>query len=339
MNYPYDRAVIIGRFQPFHNGHAALLQFALNSAPTVNIILGSAFSAPSAKNPFSWEERAALINSTLDDSLQQRIIFMPVPDYHNDRLWTAAIKIAVNAPLEERVALIGHPKDSSSYYLRNFPEWEFIAIPKYADLDAATVRRIWFEGSSPHATRHLLAPLLSEKVVDYLSNWPQFNHLRAEYFAIVESQKTWGLGPFVTVDSVVRAADNVLLIRRGRHPGQGLFALPGGFIERNEFLFNAAIRELREETNLAVAENILRQALIKVAVFDHPERSQRGRTITHAHFFDLPDATLPNIQGADDAAVANWIPLQEIPTLESQFFEDHFNILDYFFNLRTRDHK
>lgn len=51
----FDAAVLIGRFQPFHNGHAALLAKALETAPRVIVVLGSAFAARNAKNPFGWE--------------------------------------------------------------------------------------------------------------------------------------------------------------------------------------------------------------------------------------------------------------------------------------------
>ena len=71
MNNPakFDVAVLIGRFQPFHNGHATLLAKALETADKVLVLLGSARAARNAKNPFIWEERAAMIGATLDLSL------------------------------------------------------------------------------------------------------------------------------------------------------------------------------------------------------------------------------------------------------------------------------
>jgi len=53
MTHNFDIAVLIDRFQPFHNGHAALLAWALATAPQVVVVLGSAHSARNAKNPFS----------------------------------------------------------------------------------------------------------------------------------------------------------------------------------------------------------------------------------------------------------------------------------------------
>ena len=82
---------------------------------------------------------------------------------------------------------------------------------------------------------------------------------------------------------------------------------------------------------------MLRDALREVAVFDHPDRSQRGRTITHAHYFDLGDAPLPEVQGDDDALLAEWVPLADLPTMEDLFFEDHFHMLDHFLGLTSID--
>jgi bifunctional NMN adenylyltransferase/nudix hydrolase len=68
-------------------------------------------------------------------------------------------------------------------------------------------------------------------------------------------------------------------------------------------------------------------------VFDHPDRSQRGRTITHAHYFDLSSDALPNVEAADDAALVAWVPIVELPDMEEQFYEDHYHILDCFLHI------
>lgn len=88
------------------------------------------------------------------------------------------------------------------------------------------------------------------------------------------------------------------------------------------------VRQVRD-----VPEATLRAALQSVAVFDHPDRSQRGRTITHAHYFDLGTAPLPAVQADDDALQAEWIPVGQIAALEAEFFEDHFHMLDHFLQI------
>jgi len=147
-------------------------------------------------------------------------------------------------------------------------------------------------------------------------------------------KQSWAAAPyppvFVTVDSVVSCAGHVLLVRRGQAPGLGLLAAPGGFIEQRETAYQSALRELQEETGLALLDSTMLQCLKSTAVFDHPDRSQRGRTITHAHHFDLGDRELPEVKAGDDAAQAVWVPIGQVASLEDQFLDDHFHMLDHF---------
>ena len=154
-------------------------------------------------------------------------------------------------------------------------------------------------------------------------------------------REAWSAAPyppvFVTVDAVLRCQDQVLLIRRAHAPGKGQLAVPGGFIEQRETVWQSCLRELVEETHCLLAESTMRAALQSVSVFDHPDRSQRGRTITHAHYFDLAEAPLPHVQADDDAAQVLWVPIEQLAGMEEAFFEDHFHMLDHFFGLTGMD--
>ena len=331
----FDIAVLIGRFQPFHNGHLQLLEHALSVADSVVVVLGSSFQARNAKNPFTWEERAAMISATLAEATASRVSFAPVRDYYDDRKWSAAVTAAVCAPgrdKPQRIALVGFHKDASSYYLGLFPHWAFVPAPEFGKVNATTIRQQLYEQPEQGGWRAELPP----GVADYLQQWsmqPNYTAMREEHEHIIASKKKYGSGPFVTVDAVVTARQHVLLVRRGRAPGKGLWAIPGGFLELHERVQQGALRELREETGLALADAELQQSLRGSAVFDHPERSLRGRTITHAHWFDLGERELPLVQGADDAAEARWFALSELPGMEAQLFEDHFHILNHFLSI------
>lgn len=334
----FDVAVLIGRFQPFHNGHAALLSKALETAPRIIVVLGSAFQSASAKNPFTWKERAAMIKSTLPEEVAERVRFIPIRNYYDDRRWANTVLDAIKAETQEssRIALIGYVKDASSYYLSLFPDWTFIECFKQGNIDATAIRQIYFETENEAAATALITGLVPASINQYLKKWRAlflFSALKEEHLAIRDYRKAWGTGPFVTLDAIVCANHHVLLIRRGTFPGKGLWALPGGFLEPHERLLQGAVRELREETGLGVSDSDLSIALKSITVFDHPDRSQRGRTITHAHYFDLPPLThLPEISGMDDAAEAHWIPIDDLIEMEEMFFEDHFNILNHFLN-------
>jgi bifunctional NMN adenylyltransferase/nudix hydrolase len=345
-----ELAVVIGRFQPFHLGHLALLEKALALAPRALLVVGSSPGPRMAKNPFSAEERIESIRQSLTPEQQARVGFAPVRDYYDEPRWAGAVKAAVARETTGRVTLVGFRKDDSSAYLSLFPEWREHALPRQAPIDGTALRRQYFESATAELPAEL-ARAVPAAVARFLAEFrssPHFEPLRDELRALAHSRQTYGAGPFVTVDALVTAADQILLVQRGRAPGKGLWALPGGFLEGSERLLSGAIRELQEETRIACTAAELRAAFRRATVFDHPQRSQRGRTITHAHHFALTEAaprwgwgptdkpgTRP-VEGADDAQAARWFPLSQLPTMLDRLFEDHFQIIDHFFSL-SRD--
>jgi 8-oxo-dGTP diphosphatase len=128
--------------------------------------------------------------------------------------------------------------------------------------------------------------------------------------------------PSVTVDLIILTiAENdlrVLLIRRKQAPFAGRWALPGGFVEMNESLEDAAARELKEEVGVE------RVYLEQLYTFGEPKRDPRGRVISVA-YFALIDAEGQRIVAASDAADAAWHSVFQPPRLAF----DHRKILDY----------
>lgn len=114
-------------------------------------------------------------------------------------------------------------------------------------------------------------------------------------------------------------------------------ALPGGFIEAHERLDRAVLRELVEETGLDLTPSEAADALVGSSVFDHPDRSERGRCITHAYHFKLDRAALPTVVGGDDARSAQWVPITQLAQLEPRLHNDHFHILDTFLRILASD--
>lgn len=339
-----DVAVVIGRFQPFHQAHAGLLQLALASAPKVVVVLGSAFHARSAKNPFTWQERQAMIQSTLSAEDAARVSFVAVRDYYDDNCWASFVRSKVEAiSTNKQIALIGYFKDASSYYLQHFPQWHLVTAKSMLEIDATAIRQIYFEAENIDVSLSVLTEQVALPVRQFLKAWsklPYYAPMQKEHQQVRRYKEAWQHAPyppiFVTVDAVVVAAGHILLVQRGGFPGNGLWALPGGFLDQRERLLQAAIRELREETQFGLFTSTLEAALVDVKVFDHPGRSSRGRTVTHAHYFDLKTEGLSDVKGSDDAMRAKWVPINELLAMEEEFFEDHFHILDYFLKLTSK---
>lgn len=337
-----DLSVVIGRFQPFHLGHLALLEHALRVAPRALLVVGSARGPRQAKNPFSAEERLQAIRASLTAEQLARVTFATVRDYYDEARWAGAVKRAATELSQGPVALVGFHKDDSSSYLSIFPEWREHALPRQAPIDGTALRRLYFERDELPAELVSAVPPAIASFLQVFRSGPHFQTLREELAALDENREKYGSGPFVTVDALVTRGDRILLVQRGRPPGKGQWAIPGGFLEGSERLLSAALRELREETLLACSDAELRGALRSVAVFDHPQRSQRGRTITHAHYFALPlpplagpGAELPHVEGADDAQAAQWHQVADLPSMTEQLFEDHYQIIDHFLRIST----
>lgn len=342
---PSNIAVVIGRFQPFHNGHLSLVKRALDAAPRVVVAIGSAFQARSPKHPFTWQERAEMVRLSFPEPERQRLHCVPVRDHFDDARWIAAVRHAVNDVLAETdsadsptVTLVGHARDATRDYLEAFPGWAQLRADGVAVRRASLMRDALF--AAPAAAFRELSGELPPGSIDFLGAWcagPLFEALAEEAGLLRQYEASWASAPYppvlVTVDCVVRCGSHVLLIRRGQAPGKGLFAVPGGFLEQRETTQQAALRELEEETHLALPPATLRACLKATDVFDRPDRSARGRTITHGHFFDLGDRELPGLRADDDAADAEWTPISELRVREDRFLDDHFQMLDHYLGL------
>jgi 8-oxo-dGTP diphosphatase len=117
--------------------------------------------------------------------------------------------------------------------------------------------------------------------------------------------------PALTVDMAIvtrEARPHVLLIRRKHDPFAGSWAMPGGFVNENERLAEAARRELEEETGVKVAE------LEQLYTAGDPGRDPRGWTVSVVYLARV-DRKQVKPAAADDAEAVAWFPLDELPAL------------------------
>ncbi len=114
----------------------------------------------------------------------------------------------------------------------------------------------------------------------------------------------------MTVDAIVfafiKGKAKLLLINRKYEPFKGKWAIPGGFIEIDEELEDAVVRELKEETGL---EGV---ALKQMHTFGKCGRDPRGRMITIS-FMGIAREGQTRIKAGDDAANARWFGIEKLP--------------------------
>jgi 8-oxo-dGTP diphosphatase len=116
--------------------------------------------------------------------------------------------------------------------------------------------------------------------------------------------------PMVTVDAAVfthsGGKTRVLLIKRGNEPFKGMWALPGGFVDMDEELDDAVVRELTEETGITGVH------LEQLQTFGTLGRDPRGRQITIVYIGVAAEAQT-KVKAGDDADKAQWFDVEELP--------------------------
>lgn len=142
--------------------------------------------------------------------------------------------------------------------------------------------------------------------------------------------------PALTTDSIIlhKIGKNfeLLLIKRKHEPFENCWALPGGFMEMDETIEQAASRELQEETGLKI--NSLKQ----FKTYSSVNRDPRGRVVSVIFYGFVDENQLP--KAGDDAAEVKWFDISDLPKLAF----DHETIINEFklkvivnFGLNTND--
>jgi bifunctional NMN adenylyltransferase/nudix hydrolase len=371
----YDYIVYIGRFQPFHNGHLTTLMKALRLGQKVIMVLGSSNSPRTYKNPWTSTEREVMIRSCLSATENEALEFAHIEDHlYSNEKWLLDVRTEVrkiitttrtqivlneddyNDPnYKHSVALIGYNKDESSFYTKEFPDWPLIetgphikeSTGKGKPVGSTMIRFLMFTGDLGYVESNV--PPAIYAFLENFTTTEDFQYLQDSFDHYYNEEKQYKDLPywmnFFTADAVVVQSNHVLLGKRKHHPGKGLWALPGGHVSVNETSYEAALRELTEETRIKVPKGKIIGSMVMNRRFDHPARSLRcrvtgnhGRTVTDAFFFKLDGVassgeaihSLPKVKGDDDLEEARWFPLDEVRNMRSELFEDHLDIIEYF---------
>jgi len=368
-NKEYDLIVYIGRFQPFHVAHQKTIEHAFTKADNVLVLVGSSSGARTIRNPWTYNERKDFIVGSFREEyfkdIEHNLNVIPCRDFtYDDNKWIANTAHIVNTYAEEigaeKIAVIGHDKDSTSYYL-NYFQWKFVTMEAYPPvgdtIDATKIRRLMFE-KNYHFVKSVLPANVYRDLFEgrteenreqdnYALTDPWINTaagklMFSEWEDDKEQRQKWAGSPyppiFVTADAVVCQSGCVLLVRRKGFPGYGQWAMPGGFVEQNERIRTAVLRELVEETRIKLPWNVMDRAIDAYEMFDDPERSTRGRTITHTYRITLdPTQKLPKVRGdGTETFEAKWFTLDELNGMEEVMFEDHYHVIKHMLAITNR---
>lgn len=316
--------IIIGRFQPLHDGHKEIIRKAKKLCDKLLIVVGSSNVARTIKNPWTYTERRDVIQAFLNreglDFEDAQII--PINDYkYSDTQWMLDVQEIANlhATYGKKI-LFGFDKQGNDY-LKWFPQYGFHNIESTIDINATDIRSAMMKFPTGMTAAFLKLTIPEDVQADY----EYFKKEKAQ-FANYPYPETLN---FNCADALIECNGHVLLIKRKFAPGRNCWALPGGFKNNTETFTQTAIREAFEETNLRIPEKVLVGSIIGSRLFDSPTRgSGIPRTTFVVHFKIAPDADgkLPRANGADDAAECKWVPIADAVNTY-RLHDDHCDII------------
>jgi len=173
------RTLFIGRFQPFHKGHLAMVKKILQDNDEVIIGIGSAQYSHTGENPFTAGERFEMIKRALDAEGIREYHIVPIPDTHVHSVWVSHVKslvpafdaVVTNSDLVVRLfrehglkvlspALVSREKYSGTEVRRRMQkggDWKSLVPPVVAayieEIDGIERIRETYKYSTPYGTR------------------------------------------------------------------------------------------------------------------------------------------------------------------------------------------
>lgn len=150
-----QRALFIGRFQPFHNAHLIDIRKILKEVDEVIIAIGSSQGKNTLENPFSYNERKRMIEAVLKNNKIKSYKIFPIPDIPNDRKWVGYIR----------------KKLPKYYFVYSGNPWTLRCFKKH-DFNVKKIRLI--KGISSTLIRNLISKnknwenLVPKEIADYI---------------------------------------------------------------------------------------------------------------------------------------------------------------------------
>lgn len=354
----YDLSVVIGRFQLEHIGHSILFDRAAKVSKNILILIGSSFQPRTIKNPLTFDERKEHVLKYMESrgfTKSHNITIQALTDnLYSDTSWLTQVQFWIENETKSiqsnhkswsdrdvsrtgesfQTCIVGNKKDQSSYYLDLFPQYDSVYVDEFKLLlSSSDIRNIMFE--NPGAIE-IVQNLVPAHVYEFIQNFLKtdlYKELSQEFQYYKDYRESWAGSPFspvfMTKDFVIVKNGHILLVKRKDLPGRGLWALPGGFLKPRERIVGST-SEAFEETNIDVPPGLFAGSVTRSQIFDHPDRSLRGRVITHADLVMLDGRDhkpgLPKTRAGDDAKETKWFTFNEFLAMSEVMFEDHHSV-------------
>ncbi len=282
------RALFIGRFQPPHKGHINFIEKISKNFDEVIIGIGSSNKAYTFDNPFTVKEREEMFNESLKI---KNYVIVPIPDIHNYREWVKHVE-----KLVPRFDVVF----SGNKIVKNLFEnagYKVVEIKKKEKFSATTIREAMLAGRP--WKKYVCSGVA--KIIEKIGGVERIKRL---YYS----------SPSIAVDVIIEMDGGLVLIERKNYPYG--WAIPGGLVNYGEKVEEAAIREIKEETNLKI------KSLKLFGVYSDPKRDPRRHVISLVYITKVDRG---KIKAGDDAKNVKIFKFEEIP---NKLAFDHRKIID-----------
>lgn len=303
-------ALFISRFQMPIPQDLTLLQTASEMYDGVLVLVSGAGRPCSVNAPLP----NAYVQRTLQGVTSDNVTVLPLLDtLYDDQTWVSHVRICLNHFCDihgfetPEVTLMGQTRDNMRAMTGLFPDWSQGLVRE--DTAATRLAAFWNDPQKqmPKTYQDKLAGLIASKKA-----------LETEHARVQRAEEALGYQiVFNTADALVTQSNHLLAFKRE----DGLLALPGVHLQKDERSIDAALRAACKKANLDMPKGALSGRLKDRHTFDHPKRSERGRVRTEVFHFDLPaSGRMENVKGDN----ALWLPFHECTP--DKFFEDHYDI-------------
>ncbi len=325
----YEFCIYIGRFQPFHKGHLNSIKFALKQAQKLIVVIGGAYLSPSIRGPWTVQQRIEMIMASLSSRERKNILFISLRDrLYCEEKWIQnlqgeVVKITQGA---QKIALVGHEKDSSSYYLKIFPQWDFLETGNFSGINATDIRYLYYLKNDKKKIQELVPKAVFNYLVKYYKT-QEFKELKRKFIYIANNKNKIYLESVINL--LIYCSNYVLLIKSKDILKQGLYSLPEALNFIPDFEKNALVN-MANEFKIDLPANDLAKSFVSHELFSYSERFPLGKQVSKTYFFKLKAEFLPLVKTSRNSHEVTWILLEDLPFLESQLYADHYQIIQKF---------
>lgn len=360
--YRYDAGLMLGRFQLVTLGHLAGVMAMAEAARIPVVGNGSVNQSRDTRNPWTFDERREMWEAAIPLETLKRVRFFGQEDLGNPLRWASAVEHRMTKELAElgvhadeaSIALFGHRKDATTFYLDDFPAYILEQLPNVDGINASDLRETYFRMADFDEWAATAGGRVPEGVIDWLRSFrrdPAFARLAEEASRLDELAVPWAKRPspdapglpqdviFNDAAAIVTQGNRVLLQRRSLFPGKGYWELPSGRIGLREEPIAAAVRlALGRSTGLDLSETQLRKAHRDTWFRSDPYRTTRGREMLFPSLFHLvptprgktPDErrksmALPRVKASDNIC---FFTFDEVRRMRSEIYADHAIVID-----------